>query len=75
MRHEVGVGRLVENKVIQINDLTPETDYIIRIRAANGAGSSVAEYEISTSVLGGNQPQINWLKFNNYKPASNTSIK
>ena len=69
MKHEVEQGRTetMDNKVIYIENLTPATDYIIRIRAVNGAGSSAtAEYEISTSLVfkGGNQPEINWLKFN-----------
>ncbi|XP_035706801.1 Down syndrome cell adhesion molecule-like protein Dscam2 isoform X3 [Folsomia candida] len=58
LRHEVGDqegGRAasVDNKVIQINELTPETEFQLRMRAVNGAGSTTAEYEISTSVFKG----------------------
>jgi len=41
------------NKRVQINDLTPETDYIIRVTGENGAGITKAEYEISTSLVKG----------------------
>jgi hypothetical protein len=67
-------SRSVDNKVVQINELTPETDYVFRIRAVNGAGTSQDEYEISTSVFkGGNQAEINWLKFNPYHTTNRVS--
>lgn len=55
------------NKRVQINDLTPETDYIIRVTGNNGAGSTTAEYEISTLLVkGGNHPYITGSKQKTY---------
>jgi len=37
------------SRMLQINELTPETDYMVRVKAYNSAGTSTSQYEISTS--------------------------